>query len=412
MLVRALVRPGSGVDVEQIVAELPDAPDPESVEEGFRRAVHRWPALSAFFAWEGLPTPEKRIAGTGEALVAFPFEFHDFRSLDEEEAEERSRAWLEQNRRRGFRLDRPPLFRVAYFRLAGGARVVWTFHHLLADGRSFEPVLAEALRVGRSTDGSDRKDGEDGVRGEGAVADVDPETLDTDTDPDADADADSDAARSACAFWSEALSGFDGPTPLALANATVETQASAPGEVERRLSSEESRSLERLAADAGVSASTIAAAAWAVVLARTSAEDDVVFGVVGSGRSAADAGRVGLFIRTLPLRTDVPRRGPVLPWLSDLRRRQLGAREHERVSLSDIAGWLGRPGDRPLFETLVVFDREDLSARLARRGGVWTERRFRLIENTGEALTLYATAGDSWTLRLAWDRNRFEERGA
>ncbi|HEY6101042.1 MAG TPA: condensation domain-containing protein, partial [Anaeromyxobacter sp.] len=381
MLVRALREPEAGVDVEQIVAELPDAPDPGSIERGFRRAVERWPSLTGFLRWEGLPAPRRETLPAGPV----PFERHDWRALGKGEREERFLAWLRADRRRAFRLDRPPLLRVALFDMGEGLRMVWTFHHLIADGRSFEPVLAEVLRAAPD------------------LAFENAPVLES------RAPFPSDGARE---FWASRLAGFEGPTPLALTrDSAAREEPSEPGETVRRLSARSSAALAALAARPRLSASAVVAGAWAILLARTSGEDDVVFGSVSSGRRREDAGKVGLFIRTLPTRARVPRKGAVLPWLEELRTEQLEARAHEAVSLPEISSWLGRPGDVPLFETLVVFDREPLGTGLARRGGVWERRSFRLVEKTGEAVTVYATAEPEWVVRLAWDRSRFDAAG-
>ena len=83
----------------------------------------------------------------------------------------------------------------------------------------------------------------------------------------------------------------------------------------RRLPETLSRRIRLQARRLGVSAATVFHAVWAVVLAHTSAREDVVFGSVLLGRLQSSAGAqriLGMFINTLPLR---------------LRLQQVGARE-------------------------------------------------------------------------------------
>ena len=107
----------------------------------------------------------------------------------------------------------------------------------------------------------------------------------------------------------------------------------------------------------GVSAATVFHAAWGLVLAHTSAGEDVVFGSVLLGRLQSSAGAqriLGMFINTLPLR---------------LRLQQVSARElveqtqreliellvHEQASLAVAQRCSGIAGSSPLFSALLNY---------------------------------------------------------
>src|SRR5205823_1201625 len=62
------------------------------------------------------------------------------------DAEERLEAHLRAERRRGFRLSRAPLMRLALIRTAdGGYRFIWSHHHILLDGWSSSLLLGEVF---------------------------------------------------------------------------------------------------------------------------------------------------------------------------------------------------------------------------------------------------------------------------
>jgi amino acid adenylation domain-containing protein len=107
----------------------------------------------------------------------------------------------------------------------------------------------------------------------------------------------------------------------------------------------------------GVSAAVLFHAAWAQVLARFCASDDVVFGTVLFGRMLGAAGAdqvVGLFINTLPLR--VPMQGlNVVDMVLDVNRRLSELLAHEQAPLSLAQRCSGVASPLPLFTTLLNY---------------------------------------------------------
>src|SRR4029079_1530764 len=113
---------------------------------------------------------------------------------------------------------------------------------------------------------------------------------------------DQDAAR---AFWCEELRGFQEPTSLGVDRRSADASAVGYGEHEWELSAELSQGLRQLARTQRLTLSTLVQGAWALLLARYSGTDDVLFGATVSGRPPALAGvegMVGPFINTLPVR--------------------------------------------------------------------------------------------------------------
>ncbi|WP_175597195.1 non-ribosomal peptide synthetase [Peristeroidobacter soli] len=106
-----------------------------------------------------------------------------------------------------------------------------------------------------------------------------------------------------------------------------------------------------------VSAATLFHAAWALVVARTSGRDDVVFGSVLLGRLQVSSGArrtLGMFINTLPLRVrlqEVSARGLV----EQTQRELVGLLNHEQASLADAQRCSGIEGTAPLFSALLNF---------------------------------------------------------
>jgi len=154
-------------------------------------------------------------------------------------------------------------------------------------------------------------------------------------------------------FFRQLLGDVDEPTaPFGL----MDIQGSGNDISEARLPLDAglAQQIRQLARRHGVSTAAVFHLAWALVVARTSAKDDVVFGTVLFGRmqSGEDAGRAfGLFINTLPVRIHIGD----MPLLHSLRQTHglltdLMHHEHANLSLAQRCSAL--PGGTPMFSSL------------------------------------------------------------
>ncbi|WP_186130366.1 amino acid adenylation domain-containing protein, partial [Burkholderia gladioli] len=158
------------------------------------------------------------------------------------------------------------------------------------------------------------------------------------------------------AFFSKMLGDVDTPTlPFGLALAhddmapVYEARRIVPVGLDARL-----RALSRTI---GVSLATMCHLAWAMVLARTSGQRQVVFGTVLFGRMAAGAGSdrtMGLYINTLPLRIDIDATD-VRAAVRDTQIRLAGLLAHEHASLALAQRCSGIGANVPLFSALLNY---------------------------------------------------------
>jgi len=137
----------------------------------------------------------------------------------------------------------------------------------------------------------------------------------------------------------------------------VQGDGSAVAEAQCLLPDGLSRRLRRQARALGVSAASLFHWAWAQVLARTTGQDDVVFGTVLFGRLQGGEGSaraMGLFINTLPLRVTLGGAG-VADSLRRVHDTLLQLLRHEHAPLSLAQRCSGLPSSTPLFSTLLNY---------------------------------------------------------
>ncbi|MGI8546381.1 MAG: amino acid adenylation domain-containing protein [Gemmatimonadaceae bacterium] len=391
MLFQQLLEPGSGVDVVQVVCTLPCAVDSDALREASQQVTDRHDVLRTSLHWEDLAAPAQLV----RRRVELPFRIEDWRGIGIERRAARMEDFLRRDRQLGFCLEEAPLLRVTLIQLSDDSHeLVWTFHHAILDGRALLIVLREVFAIYEALLNGHPSALEERPAYREFIAWL--RTLD---------------AASAEAFWREQLRGFRAPTPLPLAalradEAVLEMRQ---GDAEQRLSPALTDALVTLARTVGVTMNTIVQGAWAVLLARYSGEEDVVFGATRACRSATvpDAESiVGLFINTLPVRVCVDPCTDLETWLRNLRAAWVAVRPYEHTSLARAQACAEVPAGSPLFETIVVFEHENTDTVLRRLGGAWAHRRIRIYQRANVPLLLSVYGGDELILQLDYDRAR------
>lgn len=380
----------TAVDLVQIVCVLPEVL-PAAFVSAWTWAAQRHAILRTGFRWDGAGQPPVQVV---HASIQPDVVREDWSEDDDAEWEPRWKQLLARDRARGFDLTAAPLWRVTVVDLGPRAhRVLFTFHHLILDGRAlvllFPEVFAATadLAAGR----------------EPALAAPVPYArylawLQ-----------EQDTAASA-AYWKSALADFHAPTPLPAAPGRAGEGLVGPGRRQLTLSPARTAGLQAFAAAQGVTMNTLVQAAWALLLSRCSGEETVVFGAVRACRHGSVPGAenlVGLMINTVPLCIAVPPADRVGAWLRGLRQQWLDLRAHEHVPLSAVRTWCALPAGAPFFETLVSYQEPSWDEALRRQGGDWGHRTFETHNHTNQPLALDVAGGSSLQLTLGYDAARF-----
>lgn len=372
--------------IDQYVYEIDGDLDTEAFAAAWRRLVSRHAALRTAFVRKRVPRPVQAVLRAPE----LPLQVLDHRNLADPAREAAFAQLLRDELARGFDLASPPLMRLVLVRSGEQAyRLVWTHHHLVLDGWSLSLALDEVLQAhDRLRAGTAEEDQREPVVPFARVI---------------DALAATDLAEEE-RYWQGLLQGYPGAPKLDLAPAA---DGRGFAHAECTLDAGLTHAIDSRARRAGTTPTTVLQLAWAAVLARLGGSEDVVFGVVTSGRELPVPGIdavLGLLVATLPLR--VPASAAAGAELDD-RLRQVqalaaGLREHESAPLSLITRAAGLPPGRTLFETLFVmsnFPEPAAKTRLRLRPGP-----FRTVP--AFPLTLIVVPGDRLLLRLVYDRAR------
>jgi amino acid adenylation domain-containing protein len=177
------------------------------------------------------------------------------------------------------------------------------------------------------------------------------------------------------------------------------------------LPSETTLCLQAFAQQHQITLNVLIEAAWAFLLWRYTAEQDLLFGITVSGRPADLPGMdrmVGVFINTLPVRLNLATEATAFSVLKDLRDQQLRLDEYGYTPLSKIQEWSEIAPGQPLFETLVVFENYPVDASLREPKGELRFTNVRSRTRTNYPLNFIIKPGEELELQLTYDPRRFQ----
>ncbi|MCX5581991.1 non-ribosomal peptide synthetase [Streptomyces erythrochromogenes] len=280
--------------------------------------------------------------------VTLPWQDLDLSGLDEAERTEAFERFLAQDLATHFAPSAPPMLRMSLVRTGERTHeLVLTAHHVLFDGWSV-PLLMQDLLTFYGADGQD--------------AGLEPARNHRDFLAWLSRQDREESAR----VWREELGGVGEPTllaPVVCAPRTTPADGSggaaediAMRQAEVPLPAGASRELQRRAAELGVTLNTVVQGAWAMLLARLTGRQDVVFASTVAGRPPALPGvdaTVGMFLNTLPVRVRCAPADTVAELLTALQGRQAALMDHHHFGLAEIQQ---AAGVESLFDTIVGFE--------------------------------------------------------
>ncbi|MER0239568.1 amino acid adenylation domain-containing protein [Fulvimarina sp. MAC8] len=343
MLFHSLMEPDSGTYFEQCWCTVEGTLDEAAFVAAWREVIRRHEVLRSECHWVDLDRPVQVVYDDAEP----EWTRLDWSDLDRRAQEERFASWQAGERARGFQLDRAPLLRFALIRLVEGRyRFVWSFHHLLMDGWCSALLVRDMMRLY-----SGKKLGPPPPPYKRYVewlADQDKEEAET--------------------YWRSELAGA-APVDLSALKAPDSANADKGAlELRRRLDPGLSARLTAVAKRERITLATLLQGAWALLLARYSGQEDIVFGNVLAGRPAELPGAdtmVGLFLRTVPGRVRIEPALDLAEWLRGLQRSAVERERHSHVAVTDINRWGGAGPEMPLFESVLIVENIPLSMQNA-----------------------------------------------
>ena len=137
-----LEAPTPGAYIQQVTIELREELDPPLFRKAWQELIDRHAVLSTSFHWKAAGPPLQRV----DLGLVVPWEEHDWSALPAFQRDDQLAQFLVTDLQRGFDMTQAPLLRLSLFRMDENEfSLVWTFHHILVDGRSRLLLLQEVF---------------------------------------------------------------------------------------------------------------------------------------------------------------------------------------------------------------------------------------------------------------------------
>jgi amino acid adenylation domain-containing protein/non-ribosomal peptide synthase protein (TIGR01720 family) len=289
-----------------------------------------------------------------------------------------------------FNLELAPLMRICLIKLSPEKTcMIWTSHHLLMDGWSMNLLMEEFLRNYESLWQQ--------VKIAEPIADQ-YETYIRYTEK-----LDSLEAK---AYWQNKVKDLIHGTFLPFIKPTSELNKGI-GKYETEflnLNENITHQVDHFVKKERITVNTLMEGVWAILLHSYTNSPDICFGTIVSGRpdDLKDVEKkVGLFINTLLLRTEINTNTSMSSWLSDFQQAQVKSRVFQYTPLQTVQTLSGVKGS--LFDSLLVFENYPISKLIASQSWSLQVGNIKKQEQTNYPLTLLI--GHSETINVKFSYN-------
>ncbi|TSC26813.1 amino acid adenylation domain-containing protein, partial [Corallococcus sp. Z5C101001] len=317
--------------------------DISALERAFTELVRRHESLRTTF-----PMREGQPAQVIQPATALSLPVVDLSGQPEDVREAEAQRQANEEAQRPFHLANGPLLRVKLLKLEAQRHVLLaTMHHIVSDGWSMGVLvremaaLYEAFASGRApslpelpVQYADYAGWQRGwLQG--------------------------DVLAQQMAYWKQQLSGAPAALELPTDRPRPAVQTYRGASVNLRVGKPVTDTLKALALQEGATPFMVLLAAWQVLLARYSGQDDVSVGtpIAGRGRTETE-GLIGFFVNTLVLRTKLEGNPSFRALLAQVKETTLGAYAHQEVPFEKLVEELAPTRDTsrtPLFQVLLSF---------------------------------------------------------
>jgi amino acid adenylation domain-containing protein/non-ribosomal peptide synthase protein (TIGR01720 family) len=322
---------------EQLMITIYGDIDLDLFEKSFNRIIEKYDILRTNFLYKKVKMPQQVVLRVRDAKI----HFEDISYLPEEDKITHVEQYGKEDKKRGFRLSRDLLLRMAVFKTSQQRyQVLLSFYHIIMDGWCIGIIFKDMTQVYQSL----RK---------GVSVQLEPEIpystyikwLEKQD------------KEEGLWFWKEYLEGYGQKASVPLLTIPKNGHEYRVEEYSLILDDPLSKSLIQMARENQVTLNVVFQTIWGIVLQKYNNTYDVVFGVIVSGRTSEINGvekMVGLFMNNIPIRIKSQTRQTFSQLIRNLHQTSISIKKYEYLSLAEIQSCSLLKGE--LVDHILVFE--------------------------------------------------------
>ncbi|RZM27139.1 MAG: amino acid adenylation domain-containing protein, partial [Pedobacter sp.] len=386
MLFHGLYDGRAGSYVEQLSCDVIGVTDPTVIFDSWNDLLARHSILRSSFHYDDFAVPIQSVY----LEAKLPITELDYSNISSSEQIIALEEYQVADRAKGFNFKEVPLMRLAFIRLSADRyRMLLSYHHILFDGWSLPILLEEFLNIYDLLSS--------GIQGL---------TFEEDRYEDYIRYIESRDKFAAERYWKKYLQRVEQPTLLPFIGTTIDrTKGAGAYKAELlRFGFEQTSRISDYAHTHHLTLNTIMQGIWSFLLHRYTGSDDILYGVIVSGRPEELPGveqRVGMYINTLPLHSTIEENQSVTEWLQAIQNDQVSSRQYQYTPLQDIQRWTGVQGD--LFDSILVFENYPVSKVISSAQWNLQVENVHIQEQVNYPLSIRIAVEEAITIRFSYN---------
>jgi amino acid adenylation domain-containing protein/non-ribosomal peptide synthase protein (TIGR01720 family) len=385
MLFHGMYDGKAGAYIEQLSCDI-ENPDMEIIQQSWSYVLSRHSILRSGFYYDEFSIPVQCVYKNAE----IPVTILDYRNFNKERQLAEVKKYVEADRLKGFDFKSYPLMRIVLVRLSeDNYKMLWTWHHILFDGWSMPILMEEFLTTYEMIASGNKLDEKEEDRFEDYIRYLERE----------------DAEKQET-YWREYLQGIEESTLLPFIDAT--TQLTKGQGIYKSMflnfNKETTAMAENFAQSNRITLNTLMQGIWSYLLHSYTGSKDIISGTIVSGRPddlPSVEQRVGMFINTLPLRTEMNKEKKINEWLQEIQKDQIVSRQYQFTPLQEIQSWTGIQGD--LFDNILVFENYPLSEIVGSKEWKLKAGNMKILEQTNYPLNIFINNSEKLEINFSYN---------
>ena len=305
-------------------------------KKAWEAAVNRHEIMRTSVHWKKVKQPVLLVQPNKD----IEWSFIDWKQKSIEQQSIDFENYKKERKKIGATLDKNPLSKITVIeKTENSYYFLWECHHLLLDGWSSTIILRDAFSYYKDL--------------------LSNSTTELQTIPSYksyNSWLNSTPKEEASLFWKKTFSNF---TSAALFKEDNNSNTIDAFSYKYKFSKKTSDDLKELAKSFRFTLNTLFQGIWSIALSKYFNRNDVTFGNTVSGRSNGFPNidlMAGMFANVLPVRANIENTELFKEYFKQLQTQQQEARNYEYCTTDQISKWADTPKDKPLFDSLFVFE--------------------------------------------------------